>query len=92
MEHKKGKKVGLCVLWYSSKFRLFRLVQQCFKPRGWHACKDVLDMLPGPNFEDEQKLDQSGPTSTSASSSDSNKKCLVVFVGGCTFAEVSALR
>jgi len=69
-----------------------RLVQQCFKPRGWHACKDVLDMLPGPNFEDEQKLDQSGPTSTSASSSDSNKKCLVVFVGGCTFAEVSALR
>ena len=61
-------------------------MQQCFKPLGWQACKDVLEMLPGPTFEE-------GGRSTNTTSSDSaTRRCLVVFVGGCTFAEVSALR
>jgi len=65
-----------------------RLVQQCFKPRGWQSCKDVLEMLPGPTFEEKQGQHQ--PVGTV--SSGDPKRCLVLFIGGCTFAEVSALR
>merc|ERR1712055_835695 len=64
-----------------------RLVQQLEKP-GWRNIRDVLDLLPGPSFEDTQQIaaearprSQGGP-----------KVVMVMFVGGCTMAEVAALR
>ncbi len=62
-----------------------RLVQNCARP-GWRAIRDILDLLPGPSFEDIQKTGKAG------SSGDGITRTLVVFVGGCTYAEVSALR
>merc|ERR1712142_1050918 len=57
-------------------------------------------MLPGPMFEENpmtssealrhQQLQQQKIGSEAGSSV--MKKCLVLFLGGCTFAEVSALR
>jgi len=66
-----------------------RLVQQLEKP-GWRNIRDILDLLPGPSFEDTQQLSPSVRGSTR--NQDQPKVVLVFFVGGCTFAEVAALR
>ena len=63
-----------------------RLIQNCAKP-GWRVIRDILDLLPGPSFEEVQHQ-----TSRASSVSDGVTRTLVVFVGGCTFAEISALR
>lgn len=63
-----------------------RLIQQCAKPGSWKAIRDILDLLPGPSFDEHQSDD------ASAKNSDETKKTLVVFIGGCTYAEISALR
>ena len=63
-----------------------RLIQQCARP-GWKAIRDILDLLPGPSFDEHQ----SSPDA-STKNSDETKKTLVVFIGGCTYAEISALR
>ena len=65
-----------------------RLIDYCSKP-GWKNIRDVLDMLPGPSFEEYQ----SGPPQIKKQRSPNEiKRTLVVFVGGCTYAEISALR
>eukprot|EP00088_Acartia_fossae_P065158 TRINITY_DN80294_c0_g1_i1.p1 TRINITY_DN80294_c0_g1~~TRINITY_DN80294_c0_g1_i1.p1 ORF type:complete len:190 (+),score=26.66 TRINITY_DN80294_c0_g1_i1:41-610(+) len=66
-----------------------RLVQQLEKP-GWRNIRDVLDILPGPSFEDTQQIPRSVPNISRGS--DQAKVVLVMFVGGCTMAEVAALR
>lgn len=53
-------------------------------------CRDVLDLLPGPSFEDTQQL--APAVRGSGRPADQSKVVLVFFVGGCTFAEVAALR
>ena len=63
-----------------------RLVQNCARP-GWKAIRDILDMLPGPSFDEYQNLSRRRKKNP-----DGIKRTLVVFVGGCTFAEISALR
>jgi len=64
-----------------------RLVQQLDKP-GWRNMRDVLDLLPGPSFEDTQQVaPESRPRSQAGA-----KVVMVMFVGGCTMAEVAALR
>ena len=67
-----------------------RLIENFYKP-GWRSIRDVLELLPGPTLEESQpisvnlrKQSQRGP--------DDTKVTLVLFVGGCTYAEVSALR
>ena len=66
-----------------------RLVQQLEAP-GWRNIRDVLDMLPGPSFEDTQQIAMGGlqrrrgPADT--------KVVLVFYIGGVTMAEVAALR
>ena len=76
-----------------------RLIQHCTSP-GWQSIRDVLDLLPGPSFEEIQKIHPSnlrsdeafGSNQGSGGGGNSNKKTLVLFIGGCTFAEISALR
>ncbi len=75
-----------------------RLVQRLSHP-GWHSIRDVLDLLPGPTLEESQNSGQSssqGGRRGAGSKSEEGEKpvtnTLVLFVGGCTFAEISALR
>lgn len=82
-----------------------RLVQNCTSP-GWRSVRDVLDLLPGPSFEEVQKTASGGGdqqlllpvppaanlNNSSAATSAGPNRTLVFFVGGCTFAEISALR
>ena len=58
-------------------------------------------MLSGPSFEEVQHLplhlqrgrhDDNDDDGSGATPGNGIKKTLVVFVGGCTFAEISALR
>ncbi|KAG9511091.1 Vacuolar protein sorting-associated protein 33A [Fragariocoptes setiger] len=66
---------------------------------GWRAMSDNLRLLPGPTVETTQRL--SSPSSrhqrrnsisSANSSNDDHRTVLVYFIGGCTFAEISALR
>lgn len=75
-----------------------RIVEQSLKPNGWQELTDILSSVPGPTFEDYQTSGQSvpggrrGSFSSEASQSDAPRVILVFFLGGCTFAEISALR
>lgn len=83
-----------------------RIVEQSIKLLGWQTLHDVLASLPGPTFEDNQlagssfnydTIDAATITRRSSltsemSQSEQRRVILVFFLGGCTFAEVSALR
>ena len=71
-----------------------RLIQYCSKP-GWKSIIDSLDLLPGPSFEEYQNLSRNKnklDTTKKLPQNNGTKRTLVVFVGGCTYAEISALR
>ncbi|XP_003745503.1 vacuolar protein sorting-associated protein 33A [Galendromus occidentalis] len=75
-----------------------RLLQFYGTP-GWRAITDILEVLPGATIEDYQhaaatKLQRrnSRESLQSGHGSEDKKLCLVVFIGGCTFAEITALR
>ncbi|GAB5354253.1 hypothetical protein AAMO2058_000103700 [Amorphochlora amoebiformis] len=60
---------------------------------GWSKIKDVLDLLPGPVVETKQlSRKKAPPPSQGTADSKKKKTTLVVFVGGVTYAEISALR
>ncbi|VVC35846.1 Hypothetical protein CINCED_3A007180 [Cinara cedri] len=66
-----------------------RLIQQISKPDS-KVLSDILPLLPGPSIEHvSSDIDQ---TSNMSFLVDSQKVVLVFFIGGCTFAEISALR
>jgi len=65
-----------------------RLVINCLSP-GWRNIRDVLDMVPGPSFEDTQQVSKQ---LAGRNKKDDKKVVLVFFVGGATMAEVAALR
>lgn len=74
-----------------------RIVEQSLKPLGWNGLNDILSCIPEPSFEDYQvpSLSSTGrrdSLTSEISQSDIPKVILVFFVGGCTFAEISALR
>ncbi|XP_049767289.1 vacuolar protein sorting-associated protein 33A [Schistocerca serialis cubense] len=59
-----------------------RLAQHLVRPSGWRGIQDVLALLPGPTLEEGKGGPHEGYP----------KVVLVFFIGGCTFAEISALR
>lgn len=75
-----------------------RIVEQLLKPAGWLGIKDILTELAGPAFEDKNVetratgVRRHSLTSEVSTLSDTTRTILVFFLGGCTFAEVSALR
>ena len=75
-----------------------RLAQFLSRQSGWHGLEEVLRQLPGPTVEEAQyvppallKKSQGGQGVGSVGDGPS-KVTLVYFLGGCTYAEVSALR
>ncbi|XP_059089713.1 vacuolar protein sorting-associated protein 33A-like [Tigriopus californicus] len=65
-----------------------RLVQNFAHP-GWQSIKDVLELLPGPTVAETQNV----PANLKKVKDENHQATtLVLFVGGCTFAEISALR
>ncbi|XP_065364257.1 vacuolar protein sorting-associated protein 33A [Calliphora vicina] len=74
-----------------------RIVEQSLKPLGWQSLKSQINNLPGPTFEDFQaQLVGIGGRHSSTPSEGSMlnvpRVVLVFIVGGCTFAEIAALR
>lgn len=74
-----------------------RLVEHFLRPGGWLAMSDVMSRIPGATFEDVQRVESEGArrnsvTSEVSSTDENTRTIFVFFVGGCTFAEVSALR
>ncbi|KAK4877889.1 hypothetical protein RN001_010395 [Aquatica leii] len=62
-----------------------RLTEQLLKSNGWKQLQDVLGLLPGPTVDECLTSDMLNDSTTS-------NVVLVFFIGGCTFAEISALR
>ncbi|KAJ3158524.1 hypothetical protein HDU86_002749 [Geranomyces michiganensis] len=56
----------------------------------WKGWEDALKMIPGPTFEEIQKVRDRSAFSKAAK--DKPAVTLVVFLGGCTYTEVAALR
>ncbi|KAI3426123.1 hypothetical protein D9Q98_008502 [Chlorella vulgaris] len=83
-----------------------RLVQQALSAGGWAGIESLLQQLPGQHYELTQACDDQGlplerrqaggkaaaEAATAAAASGRRRKVLVMFVGGVTCAEVSALR
>lgn len=74
-----------------------RIVEQSLKPLGWQSLKSSINVLPGKTFEDFQAQliginGRQSSTPSEGSSLNVPRVVLVFFVGGCTFAEISALR
>lgn len=74
---------------------LIRIIEHSLKPLGWSGLNDILSCIPEPSFEDYQvQMNKARRDSLSSemSHSDVPKVILVFFGGGCTYAEISALR
>ncbi|XP_060655367.1 vacuolar protein sorting-associated protein 33A-like [Drosophila nasuta] len=76
-----------------------RLVEHWLQPLGWQTLKSQINNLPGPTFEDFQVPligirghHGGGGTPSETSLLHARRVVLVLFVGGCTFAEIAALR
>ncbi|XP_071652634.1 vacuolar protein sorting-associated protein 33A-like, partial [Temnothorax longispinosus] len=73
-----------------------RLAEQLVQLNGWQGLNDVMGLLPGPTISSVPYNVSSSVRRNSITSEDSSseppKLILVFFIGGCTFAEISALR
>ncbi|XP_076181456.1 vacuolar protein sorting-associated protein 33A isoform X2 [Ptiloglossa arizonensis] len=73
-----------------------RLAEQLVQSTGWQGLNDVMGLLPGPTVNSVPSNILSFGRRNSVTSEDSNseppKLVMVFFIGGCTFAEISALR
>lgn len=68
-----------------------RLVQHRLKPALWNMLKDSISLIPGPTV-DEENEDSYNANTTISVGRRPPKFTVVVFIGGCTYAEISALR
>lgn len=68
-----------------------RLVEHVVKHNGWSGIEELLRYLPGPTVEDIQFIPK-GLMKKRSPTTDKHQVVLVYFLGGCTYAEISALR
>ncbi|KAK4743074.1 hypothetical protein SAY87_001075 [Trapa incisa] len=75
-----------------------RLVQNAIRS-GWRPIEEILKMLPGPHTEAKRSGFANSPSYNTLNGASADKLAdgrrslvLVVFIGGVTFAEISALR
>ncbi|KAK0073869.1 hypothetical protein PV325_009092 [Microctonus aethiopoides] len=73
-----------------------RLAEQLIQPGGWQGLNDILGLLPGPavngDIRGASSIIRRGSMTSEDSSSDPPRLILIFFIGGCTYAEISALR
>ena len=74
-----------------------RIIEHILRPLGWQSLKSKINCLPGPTFEDfqAQLIGIGGRQSSTPSeglSLNIPRIIMVFFVGGCTSAEIAALR
>ncbi|XP_070542107.1 vacuolar protein sorting-associated protein 33B-like isoform X2 [Ptychodera flava] len=71
-----------------------RLVEEVLSRGGWQGLEDITKVLPGSNFVSLKAKSAKGKAGSGSSGQDSSsaKVVLVYFLGGCTFAEIAALR
>ncbi|XP_033634105.1 vacuolar protein sorting-associated protein 33B-like isoform X1 [Asterias rubens] len=70
-----------------------KLVEQVLSKGGWAGLDDITKLLPGPAFAEHKAQSVKGRTSNSHQpDTPSEKVVLVYFLGGCTYAEMAALR
>jgi hypothetical protein len=73
-----------------------RLAQFLSRPEKWRGIEEVLKLLPGPVVEEVQPLppglEKPRQSLGAVGSYDNPRIVLVFFLGGCTFAEISAFR
>jgi len=77
-----------------------RLVEAATKPNGWRTMESEMSELPGRfiplylqrNPEDDEKAHHAEHQKTQSQTNPKAKVALVVFIGGVTFAEISAIR
>ncbi|XP_070555122.1 vacuolar protein sorting-associated protein 33A-like [Ptychodera flava] len=71
-----------------------RLAQYLARP-GWRSIEEVLRFLPGPTVQETQQIPvglRKKKSQNSEGASENPKVTLVFFLGGVTYAEISALR
>nr|XP_033775551.1 vacuolar protein sorting-associated protein 33B isoform X2 [Geotrypetes seraphini] len=61
-----------------------KIIEQVLDRKAWTGLEEVIRLLNGNEFAD--------PLSEGSPTSDSQRLILAVFLGGCTFSEISALR
>uniref|UniRef100_A0A8V5HC14 VP33B protein n=1 Tax=Melopsittacus undulatus TaxID=13146 RepID=A0A8V5HC14_MELUD len=61
-----------------------KIIEQVLERRGWQGLEEVVRLLNGHEF--------SVSDSTAEDSADAQRVVLAVFLGGCTFSEIAALR
>ncbi|XP_030833027.1 vacuolar protein sorting-associated protein 33B isoform X1 [Strongylocentrotus purpuratus] len=70
-----------------------RLVEQVLARGSWASLDDVTKLLPGPSYATHKSTSVKGHTgSSSVTGPPSERVVMVYFLGGCTFAEINALR
>ncbi|EFJ35572.1 hypothetical protein SELMODRAFT_79381 [Selaginella moellendorffii] len=72
-----------------------RLVQHALHASGWRGIEDMMKLLPGATFEERQvknRVKFKREKEKKSSVDGRRALVLVVFIGGVTFAEISALR
>jgi hypothetical protein len=57
----------------------------------WKGWEDILKLLPGPSFEEEQSVSNNS-IYFNKKNQNQRKVSMILFLGGCTFTEISSLR
>ncbi|XP_062505402.1 vacuolar protein sorting-associated protein 33A-like [Corticium candelabrum] len=73
-----------------------RLAQYLNRPEKWRGLEEAMKLLPGPIIDDVQSLpsgmEKGRQNLAAVGSYDNPRIVLIFFLGGCTYAEISALR
>mmetsp|Transcript_32390 Transcript_32390/g.84778 ORF Transcript_32390/g.84778 Transcript_32390/m.84778 type:complete len:593 (-) Transcript_32390:873-2651(-) len=69
-----------------------RIIEALAKPGGLRSIEEVLKLLPGPHFDLKQDLPKGFKAPVAGGADGRQPKTVVFFLGGCTYAEIAAVR